>query len=187
MRITYNAPFVLTLSLLSTVLYLLDNSELYVTYHFFSVGPGFHFSNPIDYFRLFSHAIGHLSWNHLISNFSFILLLGPILEEKYGSKRLLLMSLVTAVVTGVLNLILFSTGLLGASGIVFMMIMLASFSNFRRGEIPLSFILIAMLFIGREVLNAFKDNNVSEFAHILGGICGAVFGFRWSKPDSSHN
>jgi hypothetical protein len=58
-----------------------------------------------------------------------------------------------------------------------MMILLASFTNFTTGEIPLSFILILILYLGREILNSFESNNVSEFAHIVGGFIGSLFGF----------
>jgi len=85
--------------------------------------------------------------------------------------------LITAFVTGLLNTIFFSTGLLGASGIVFMLILLASFANIRDGEIPLTFVIVAALYLGQELVNSFKPDNVSQFAHILGGLAGAVFGF----------
>ena len=42
------------------------------------------------------------------------------------------------------NILFFSTGLLGASGLVFMMIILVSASDLKRGEIPITMIL-AML------------------------------------------
>jgi len=131
----------------------------------------------VNWIRLFTHVIGHANWNHLISNFSFILLIGPILEETYGSLSLLFMILVTAFVTGILNAFLLPTALLGASGVVFMMILLVSFTNFRQGEIPLTFILILTLYLGREIFNSFTNNNISEFAHIVGGFCGSLFGF----------
>ena len=88
---------------------------------------------------------------------------------------------VTALVTGALNVIFFSSSLLGASGVVFMMILLASFTNFNRGEIPLTFILVLILFIGRELFDSFaitgSGNNISQFAHIVGGFIGSLFGF----------
>jgi membrane associated rhomboid family serine protease len=99
-------------------------------------------------------------------------------EEKYGSKRLLIMILLTALVTGILNILFFNTGLLGASGIVFMLILLSSFTNVRNGEIPITFILVAFLFLGKEVLESIQNDNISQFAHIIGGICGSIFGFR---------
>jgi uncharacterized membrane protein YdcZ (DUF606 family) len=60
-----------------------------------------------------------------------------------------------------------------------MMILLASFTNFSSGEIPLTFILILIIYIGREFYDAFggSANNVSQFAHIVGGFIGSLFGF----------
>jgi membrane associated rhomboid family serine protease len=121
--------------------------------------------------------IGHAGWGHLISNFSFILLIGPILELSYGSRSLFFMIAVTALITGLLNTLFFPAWLLGASGVVFMMILLASFTNFRKGEIPLTFILILVLYLGQEVFNLLHSDNVSQFAHIVGGFCGSMFGF----------
>jgi membrane associated rhomboid family serine protease len=66
---------------------------------------------------------------------------------------------------------------MGASGVVFMMILLSSFTNFGKGEIPLTFVLIMVLYLGREVLSSFQRNSVSEFAHIIGGLCGSLFGY----------
>lgn len=134
-------------------------------------------ASPVDYLRLVSHAIGHSSWSHLMGNFAIILLLGPILEEKYGSLNMLIMMLITALVTGLLNVLFLSTGLLGASGIVFMMILLVSFTNIRQGDIPLTFILVVVLYLTQEFANALRDDSVSQFAHITGGAIGSLFGF----------
>jgi membrane associated rhomboid family serine protease len=112
-----------------------------------------------------------------MGNLTFILLVGPIVEEKYGDMRTLFMILITALVTGILNILFFHTGLLGASGIVFMLILLVSFTNTRSGEIPVTFILVALLFIGKEVLQSLSTDQISQFAHIIGGICGSFFGF----------
>jgi membrane associated rhomboid family serine protease len=137
----------------------------------------FSVKEPLSWLRLFTHVLGHADWNHLISNLSFILLIGPILEVTYGSLSLLGMIAITALATGLLNAFLFPTALLGASGVVFMMILLASFTNFNKGEVPLTFILILGLYLGREILGSFKSNDISEFAHIVGGFCGSLFGF----------
>jgi len=176
MKITYNAPFTLTFALVATIIHFLGEG---FTKTFFLVQPTMDFSNPLDYFRLFSHAAGHGSWDHLFGNFSLILILGPILEEKYGTKALLVMSFITALFTGIFNVMFLSTGLLGASGIVFMMILLSSFTNMKAKTIPLTFILVMVLFVGKEILNSFDPQHAqtSQFAHILGGIFGAVFGF----------
>ncbi len=178
MRIRYNSPVILSLTLIAAVVLVLDQfSGSALTQQFFTSYPTFKGREFLSYLRLFTHVIGHWDWLHLISNFSFILLIGPILEEKYRSGAMLLMILVTALITGILNVVFFSTGLMGASGIVFMLILLSSFTNFRSGEIPLTFILIVVLFLAKEIFSAFKEDNISQFAHIIGGICGSLFGF----------
>jgi membrane associated rhomboid family serine protease len=180
MRIKYNAPTTLTFSLICAVVLLISQLipiGLIQTWFSAPGSSGFNFTYLPDYVRLFTHVIGHADWNHLLSNLAFLLLLGPILEQAYGSLILLLMMGVTAFVTGLLNVILFRSGLMGASGIVFMMILLASFTNIEAGEIPITFILILVLYLGREVVNSFTNNNVSEFAHLIGGLCGSLFGF----------
>ena len=87
------------------------------------------------------------------------------------------MIILTALITAMLNISFFSTGLMGASGIVFMLILLVSFTNSKEGEIPMTFVLVALLFIGKEVLQSLNSDQVSQFAHIIGGFCGSVFGF----------
>ena len=180
MRIRYNAPVILTFTLIATLVLIVDQILPGFTEAFFVSYPTFG-GSVLDFLRLFSHVFGHQNWLHLMSNFSFILLIGPVLEEKYRSGPLLLMVLVTALVTGILNILFFSTGLMGASGIVFMLILLSSFTNIRSGEIPLTFVLIVLLFLAREFISVFVQDNISQFAHIIGGICGAAFGFLFTK------
>jgi membrane associated rhomboid family serine protease len=183
-RIKYNAPVVLTFAFISAGVLIINETiaKNLIESWFVVLGRGtFQLSSIHSWVTLITHAIGHSSWEHLISNFSLILLIGPILEERYGSGRLLFMMFITALVTGVLNTFLFSTGLLGASGIVFMMILLASFTNFGKGEIPLTFLLILALYLGQEVFNAFGNDDISQFGHIIGGLCGSFFGFSRKK------
>lgn len=178
MKIKYNSPVILTYALVSIgVLFI--NNLLYPSLikQFFAVYPGTRFSDPVQDFRLVSHVIGHANWSHLLGNFSLILLIGPLLEEKYGSLKLFEMVFITALVTGLLNTFLFPTGLLGASGIAFMLILLGSFSNIKTGEIPLTFIIVAALFMGSEIISSLGKDNISQFAHLIGGGIGAVYGF----------
>jgi membrane associated rhomboid family serine protease len=180
MRIKYNAPTVLTFTFMSAAVLLLNIVFFrgLIPAWFAVPGRGGFLPTSIrSWVTLFTHVMGHADLNHLLSNFAFIHLLGPILEENYGSLPLLLMIIITSLVTGVLNVLFFPTYLLGASGVVFMMILLASFTNFNKGEIPLTFILVLLLYLGREFFNSFKSDNISEFAHIVGGFCGSLFGF----------
>lgn len=175
--IKFNSPVILSFSLLCTVVYALSLATNGGALHLFSVGTTIDWSNPLSIFSLFSHVLGHIDAEHLLGNLSFILLIGPIIEEKYGSSATMMMILATSLITGILNVMFFSSGLMGASGIVFMLILLVSFTNVRSGEIPITFILVTMLFVGKEVLQALKVDQVSQFAHIIGGVCGSMFGF----------
>jgi membrane associated rhomboid family serine protease len=182
LRIRYNSPVVLSFALVSALVLLIDQiAGGALIRGFFTVFPDFSAASPLSWFRLFSHVIGHQSWGHLIGNFSFILLIGPVLEEKYGSVPILLMMLVTALATGVLDILIVKAGLLGASGIAFMLILLSSFTNIRQGEIPLTFLIILALYLASEFVNALAPDTISHLAHIAGGICGGMFGFLFSK------
>ncbi len=185
MKIKYNAPAVLTFTFISAAVLVLSQtvSRSLTTQWFMVPGKsGFSVSSPRCWVTLVTHVLGHANWSHLVSNFSFILLIGPILEEIYGSFSLLIMIFITALVTGILNVLFFPSSLLGASGVVFMMILLASFTNFNKGEIPLTFILVLILYLGRELFNSFgntpeSSGNISQFAHVVGGFIGSLFGF----------
>jgi len=181
MSIKYNSPIILTFALLCTAILFLDKFLAGTIMGFFSVGTSVDVTNPLSIFSLFSHVLGHSGLDHLLGNMTFILLLGPIVEEKYGSRFTLFMIVITALVTGLLNISFFDTGLLGASGIVFMLILLVSFTNVKGGQIPLTFILVAILFVGKEVLQSLNSDQVSQFAHIIGGVCGSIFGFLGNK------
>lgn len=191
MRLKYNAPVILTYTLLSTVVLIIQQYTPVNIMQFFTVYPEVNLTDPVWYLRLFSHAVGHGmptegggwdGWGHLFGNFSMILLIGPILEEKYGSRDLLFMILVTAFVTGLLQIAFFSSALLGASGVVFMLILLSSYTN-AGGGIPLTFVLVVILFLGKEIMASFDADQVSQFAHIIGGIMGGLFGYFLERPN----
>ena len=178
-RLAFNSPAVLgfaAICLLAMVLNLLtdgaSNRALFSVYR----AP---LTNPLTWLRMVCHAFGHADWNHLLNNMMYILLLGPMLEEKYGSVNLILVMLAAALLTGLINFIFFpSTMLLGASGIVFAMILLSSITRGGEGTIPVTFLLVASLYIGQQVWQAITvRDNVSYMAHIAGGAVGAGLGF----------
>ncbi|MGB0694980.1 MAG: rhomboid family intramembrane serine protease [Rhodospirillaceae bacterium] len=137
--------------------------------------------------RLLGSPLVHGDLTHLFGNFAFLLLLGPVLENRFGSKRVLLMFLVTGAVVAALHGLLFPGGLIGASGVVFMAVMLVAYSSARGGGIPLTFLLIAALFLGKEILASLNPDQVSQFAHLAGGALGVLFGafYRSVRLDGS--
>ena len=188
MRIQYNSPVILTFSIVVVLIHVVSEfTSIDISKHFFTIYDPMSIKDPIAYFRLFSHILGHASWSHLTGNLTLVLLLGPILEERYGSRTVLIMILATALITGFVHIavpLFDNMGLRGASGIVFMLIVLSSFVNVKRGTIPLTFILIAILYLGKEVVNVLQHDNISQMAHIVGGALGSFFGFAL-QDDSS--
>lgn len=177
-KVQYNSPVILTFTIISFASLILGELKNKLsTILLFSVYRG-QLTDILFYFRLIGHVLGHADFQHFLGNFLIILLIGPMLEEKYGSRIIVGMISLTAVITGILNILLFDTALLGASGIVFMLILLSSFVNTKEGKIPLTLILIIILFIGREIIDiTFAEDNISQLTHIVGGLCGGIFGF----------
>lgn len=187
-RVHYNSPVVLTFAIICAIVFILNYITNQAFIGLFSLSSSFVFSNIISYLTLFTYIFGHANMEHLLGNMMFILLLGPVLEEKYKTQNMIIMILATALITAILNLMFFSTGILGASGIVFLFIILVSFANVQKGTIPVTFILILLLYVGKEIIDGFRNDNVSQFAHILGGLCGSIFGFlAINKPAAINN
>ncbi len=185
MKIRYNAPVTLTFAFASALVLILSITIMpSLTALWFSTPVPFRAKVFQDYIKLFTYIFGHASVQHYMANFTMILLLGPLLEAAYGSGFLLLSIAVTAAITGLMNVLLFpGTVLLGASGIVFRMIILASITNYKKGEIPLSFILVMIVYLGGQIWDALaKQDNISQFAHIAGGLAGSVMGFFRGRP-----
>ena len=183
LKLSYNAPITLTfviICFIATILGVITGdvvtSLLFVTYRD-------SLANPMTYVRLFTHIFGHSGWSHFIGNASYLLLLGPLLEEKYGANGILMVMGITAVITALFNFILFpNVGLCGASGVVFAFILLASFTGFKEGELPLTFVLVAVIFIGQQIVEGVTlRDDISNMAHIVGGIVGAAFGYFLNK------
>ena len=183
LRISFNAPTTLTfaaLCVIARIISILTKDD--ATRLLFSVyrAP---LSDPLTWVRCVTHVLGHAGWDHLLNNMMFILLLGPMIEERYGSKKTVLVILVTAVVTGIINIAFFPrVMLLGASGVVFAFILLSSVTVREDNTIPVTFILVALLYLGEQVYQGiFQKDNISQMTHIAGGAVGSILGFILSK------
>ena len=178
LKISYNAPVTLTFTLLCLLALVLGMATGgWTTSSLFSVYrcP----LEPLAFVRFFGHVLGHANLTHLVGNAGLLLVLGAGLEDRYGSVSLLLAILFTALVSGLIHFIFFpGSALLGASGIVFMMILLSAFGGIRSGTIPLTLIFVIVLYLGGELWDAFfVQDDVSQLTHIIGGLCGTLIGF----------
>lgn len=178
-KITWNSPVILWFALISLVVLFLDS----ITQGAFSIKYCCIYrtslADPFFYLRLFTHVLGHANLNHYMGNMTIFLLVGPLLEEKYGSKKLLSIMVTVAFVTGLIHVCFFkNTALLGASGICFAFILLASITGTKHNnEIPLTFIIVGLLYAGQQIYDAIAvTNNVSHLTHLIGGCIGAVYG-----------
>ena len=179
-KLQLNAPVILGfffISLLSLVLGFLTSGAS--TTAAFSVYRA-SLLDPLTYVRFFGHIFGHANLTHFSSNMLLLLVVGPPLEKLYGSKTIALGIMAAGLITGILQFVFFPhTILLGASGIVLMLIMLSSFSGAKTGQIPVTLILVALMYLGQEVYSIFFiRDNVANLIHIVGGICGIGMGLQ---------
>ena len=182
-RLSFNAPAVLAFTgiclfaqILSVITQGASNTAVFSVYRSSLL-------NPLTYLRCVCHVFGHADWNHLLANMMYILILGPMIEEKYGTSNTVFVMVATALVTGIINMVFFpNIRLLGASGIVFAFILIASITTKEDRTIPVTFILVAVLYIGQQIYQGFFVNDgISQMAHIVGGVVGSMCGFIMNK------
>jgi len=189
LRLSFNAPAVLTFTALCVIAQLISmltggqsNRTLFSVYRASLL-------DPLTWVRCFTHVLGHAGWDHLLGNIMYILILGPMIEEKYGTATTAFIMAATALVIGIINMVFFpGVMLLGASGIVFAFILIASITIREDNTIPVTFILVAVLYLGQQIWQGlFSQDNVSQMAHIVGGAVGAVLGFLLGKAQKKKN
>ena len=189
LRLSFNAPAVLTFTALCVIAQLISmltrgesNRVLFSVYRASLL-------DPLTWVRCFTHVLGHAGWEHLLGNIMYILILGPMIEEKYGTATTAFITAATALVIGVINMVFFpGVMLLGASGIVFAFILIASITIREDNTIPVTFILVAVLYLGQQIWQGlFSQDNISQMAHIVGGAVGAVLGFLLGKAQQKKN
>lgn len=135
---------------------------------------------PLTPLRFVTHIFGHGDWKHFVGNTTSLLLVLPLLEEKYKARWLVIITLLNAVVGALANICLKPrTVVLGASGVVFQCMLLAVFSGryHSPGDIPMTFILGVIIFLVPEIQAWGTDDGISHTAHMVGGLVGALAAF----------
>lgn len=183
LRVSFNSPVIIGFTFVCLIALLLSMlTRGYTNRLLFSVYRS-SLASPLTYIRFLGHVFGHANWSHFLGNIMMILVVGPLLEEKYGSEKMLIVIVVTALVTGIINFVFFPyTRLLGASGVVFAMIILSSITSIQDGAIPLTFVMVTIIYIGQQVYDGiFIRDNVANLTHIIGGLVGAGLGYVMNK------
>ena len=141
------------------------------------VGFG-HWKHPSMWFRTFSHIFGHQDFGHIFNNAMLLLVIGPACEAAYGSAAILKFVLISAVTSSIVTVVFAgSQGCsMGASGVVFMLVLLSSLTKKRAGMLPLTLLLVAPLKLWGEVCDMGSNDGVSHLGHLSGGVLGIVLG-----------
>jgi len=175
---SYNSKVILTFFFINLILLILDYILGHRISNFLALKKT-SLLNPMTYIRFITNSFVSKDWSHFRNNFLYILLLGPMLEEKYGSITILKMMLITSIASSIVIYLFSKRGALGCSDITFMMIVLSSIVNMQSGKIPLTLILIILFYCTDEILKLLlhKNDGISHLGHLVGAICGFIFGY----------
>ena len=182
-RLQYNAPVTLSFALLSLrAIALGELTDGWTTQNLFC----FFKSSPDDWLmwpRAVLHVLGNTDLTTCTGNLIVLLVVGPAAEERFGSVKVLFAVLLTAVAGALIMWYLFPKAtIMGASGVLFMMMVLASFACARSGAIPITLLLVLVLFLGSEVLRAVTGSaGLQELTHIAGGGVGILLGLLFNR------
>ncbi len=191
LKVSYDAPVTLTFVIICAILFLLSTfaikngalNKILASPTSTAGALPFIVSQPISYLRLLLYIFGAGEGAVLITNLILIMLLGPAMEERYGSVIIGIMIFVSALFSGVLNACFCSESLVGAVPVVSMMIFLNAFMSFSKKKFPLSFAAVMILFVMLEVFSG--AGAIRIIICIAGGLCGSLFAFLTSPKTRS--
>ena len=177
MKITFEAKITLIITALCLI--------VFVLFHYYPAQLGsvcvlngkFNTGSVTDYLSTIGYIFGHASPEHLLGNLSFFLVLSPIIEKTYGRNKYMIMIVTAAIFTAIIHILFWENGLMGLSGIVFMLIILSTLIHAKSNELPFTFLLVLLIYFSQEVYLSFSKDNVSHMAHLAGGISGIFWGY----------
>ena len=158
--------------------------------------PGFNSIVEGQYWRVFTPAILHINFLHLLFNMLWVWVLSRPVEERIGAFKLIVLSFVIAAITNVAQYLMSGTYFMGYSGVI---MGLAGFSYVREKVAPwegypmsssiAAFLLIFVLgltavqvvtFVATVVTGHSYFLPIANTAHLLGALVGAILGrFSW--------
>ncbi len=97
LKISFNSPVVLTFAAVCLVVIILHYiSRGFITNALFVCYGHASLLNPLTYLRMFTYVFGHADFSHFAGNMTLLLLVGQIVEERFGSWITAVMIIVTA-------------------------------------------------------------------------------------------
>ena len=185
LKFHYDSPVMLSFALITLIIFVLDacalKGKLKDMWLLAPTAAGgqfpFSFSDFPSILRLFIHVFGYSQSEVLICNLIFILLLGPQMEERYGSVIIGIMIFVSSLFSGVLNACFCKNAVCGAEPVVFMLILLWTMMQLSRSKISASAIAVIALFIAMLVSRKNPNGLVGVSVIVAGGLCGSLFAF----------
>jgi len=139
-----------------------------------------------NYFRYFSSMFVHAGLLHLANNLVMFYVFASIIEPKIGTLRFTLLLLMSGILSGAISSQFNDAVNVGASGAIFGLIGWAlSHSAFSKPDPDKKLLLyLGALLGGTSLLFGFLTPNVNNMAHVIGLVCGFIFGFLM-KPVSN--
>ena len=185
-KVSYDAPVTLTFVIVCAIIFLLNmllaKSGKVAGFEKIFASPTsqagvlpFIPKQVLSYLRLLLYIFGTFEINTLLSNLIMIVILGPAMEERYGSVIIGLMIFVSALFSGVLNACFSAESLVGALPVICMMVFLNAFMAFSKKTVPLTFIFVIILIAFMQIFSG--NNAIQTVICIAGGLCGSLFAF----------
>lgn len=192
-KFSYDSPVSLSFAIITVLIFVLNSFVLKGKLTPFFTAPTaaggafpFKFNEIASYLRLVFFQFGYNDLSLLFADLIIILLLGQILEERYGSLIVGLMMFFSSLFSGVLNACFYNNSLFGAGSIVMMMIFLNALTSISKKKVSILSLVTIALLICREVFS--KSNGLIGFLIVLaGGVCGSMFAFLASPKARAAN
>ena len=134
----------------------------------------------IEVWRFLTSIFLHGGFAHLLSNMVALALFGTILESVIGSKRFLILFLVTGILANIVSVFVYSSSL-GASGAIFgvlgVLIVLRPFMLVWAAGLPMPMFVAGIFWALLDLMGIFdQSSNIANIAHLTGMLFGVLLG-----------
>ena len=182
-KFSYDSPVALSFAIITVLVYLLNTLVLKGKIDSFFYAPtaasgefAFNFKEAASYLRLVLYQFGYFDLYFLFRDLIIILLLGQILEERYGSVIMGLMMFFSSLFSGVLNACFCTGKIYGAASIVIMMVFLNTLTSISKKNVSILSVATIALVVCSEFFTK-SHGFLGVIVSVAGGLCGSLFAF----------